>query len=476
MTYLECVRSLSGKALYDFAHMMYENDPVGYYQVFTDLVKSGSVSDSCKIADMLSAVPLDGTPQERDYYEVCNKKGGDVNYLRVFFDACKRCGLGEEDYIRVLLAAPYADKDSALSSWNDGVDLYLTRRANENFKLIADYIDKYDGKFHKYGVLMEVDGNAAISRLLNKVLYEKNTDKTAVRNALMDHSEIADVLFSRYSSAQAKERAAIARLLSVFKNDEHVRAFLDGVVSTDPSKTVRAVLDSVAPKKRGDNAVAYLESLMAEGVSLTYAEWKDLLKNEKYACVADRIFFCAVDEDGTRVLVYDKGEFLDTDDNIAVFADSKPIYVLHPVDTPPDAKNILKMNIVQPFLQIQRPVYHILPNESYYSYRLSGTMIFADEFERNLKKYGFVFGSKRSDTEEDIAVCRIGDYTVGVECRTIAGSDAVCCGHIMYYSSADIVRLKRNVYVSSAQPLDVRDVPRREFSEMTYAAVKLFGG
>lgn len=476
MTYLECVRTLSGKALYDFAHMMYENDPVGYYGVITDLVRSGAVSDSCKIADIMSAVPLDGTPQERDYYEARTKKGGDVNYLQAFFHACKRCALSEEEYIRVLLAAPYAEKDSALAKWNDSIDLYLTRRANEDFDLIADYIDKYDGKFHKYGVLMEVDGNAATTRLLNKVLYQKNTDKTAVRNALMNHSEIAEVLFARYSSAQAKERAAIARLLAVFKNDEHVRAFLDGVVATDPSKTVRSVLDGVAPKKRGDNAVAYLENMMAEGSSLTYAEWKELLKDEKYALVADRIFFYTVDDDGARVFAYDNGRFLDTDDNTVEFADSKPIYVLHPLDTPSDAKHILKLNISQPFLQIQRPTFGILPNESYYSYRLSGTMIFADEFERNLKKYGFVFSSKNSDREEDIAVCRIGEYMVGVECRTTVGSDAVCCGHIMYYSAADAVRLKRNVYISSAQPLDVRNVPRREFSELTYAAVKLFGG
>ena len=51
----------------------------------------------------------------------------------------------------------------------------------------------------------------------------------------------------------------------------------------------------------------------------------------------------------------------------------------------------------------------------------------------------------------------------------------VSCGKLYYYAATDVVKLKRNLYISSAHPLDVRSVPRREFSELTYLAYKLFG-
>ena len=80
-----------------------------------------------------------------------------------------------------------------------------------------------------------------------------------------------------------------------------------------------------------------------------------------------------------------------------------------------------------------------------------------------------------SDLGIKIAVSYCGDYAVAVSCRLPDGGDTAECLEIGYYRTADVVRLGRDAFIGSANALRAGSLPRRAFSELTYAAYKLFG-
>lgn len=468
---------LSGKALDEFARTLYDNDPNMFNRVIVSLMRSGSMQSYENIAAMLSNVVQSEKSGGSDYFTARYGEPRYKRYVDMFINICASAGCTEEDYMAVLLAAQYGSLSGALYRWDETVNMYISRRAAEDFSLVADYIDKYDKKYAKYAVLAEVDRQKTLVRLLDKAIYEKNVDKTAVRDILMDYgSEITPLLTDLYLRSKAKERLAIARLLLLFKNDVDVREFLAETVKNDSSKTVRAVLDGAKRKRRGSPA-EFMENLMIDGRPLLYMEWRELLSDSAYGEVADRVFFCMREFDTgvKRVLVYNDGHFLNMSDRLVKLAPEQPIYVLHPLDVPTHAKSILSMDISQPFLQIARPIYHAVSGEAYSSDRLTGTMISLDDFAYNLKQLGFTVCDKRVDTEPDTVIRRIGGYVVGVEIDVPKNIDTVSCGRLVYYDASDVVKLNRKVYVSATRPLAISDVPRREFSELTYAAYKLFG-
>lgn len=476
MDYYESVRGLTGSALDGIARALYERDAATFEEIVVRLTRNGTLKDYETAATMLSTAPMRAKAGNNNYTDARFGTLADDGYFDMYVNACKRFGLDESEYIKVMLAAQYAKRDGAFYAWDKSVDRYIKRLAERDFDRAADYIDRFDPKFGKYSVLIKVDRKRAVDRLVGIALYGKNVDKSAVRGVLMDYDEVSDTLISLYGRVNARERVAIVRLLLAYKNDGRVSEFLKNTVANDKSKSVRQAARSGMRAEKAKNVAAYVENLMAEGVALDLAQWKELFNDEKARNVADRIFFYALRGDGRiSVLVYNDGRFLDSGDRPIVEDDALKIYVLHPLDVTADYAGILSAEINQPFLQIHRPIYHRLSGERYFSNRLAGTMIARDEFYVNLKRFGFTFCAKRSADEADMAVCRIGDYVIGAECDLPKCSDTASCGRIVYYNASDVVKLKRNLYISAAESLDLRSVPRREFSELTYRAYRLFG-
>ncbi len=473
MNNTETAQKLKGKELEEFARILYDKSAAEFCAVIAGLVRSGAAEDYERIAVMTEVLPLNAAGKWFGAHEKDYSPSADRRYVDMFVSVCASAGVGEDEYIAVLLAAQYAEKGTALRGWDKAADAYIAVRAGKDFDSVADMLDKHDKKFGKYGVLLSVDKKRATERLMNKVLNGKHIDKTALRNVLMDCIELADELKELYYTSDAHGRVAVVRLLLLYKGDGSVREFLNTVVKNDKSKSVRALLDEKPVGKKAD-AVGFFENLMTEGKALPYSKWAELFKDAEYAAVADKIFFgMRTDVGATGVFVYNKGYFLDMSDRRIVMSDDSMIFVLHPIEVPAHAQEILSSEIRQPFLQIGRPVFHLLSGEDHGSYRVFGAMIARDEFDRNFKRCGFVFCDKRSADEKDTAFLKIGEYCMAVQCEM--GAETVSGGGILFYSAGDTVRLNRKLYVSQAKPLACRDVPRREFSEFIYAAYRLFG-
>ena len=207
---------------------------------------------------MLSYATVDGTERTEHYSDRRGAVG--KGYVDMFVAACNACNYPESEYIKVLLYAQYAKEGGALYGWRDGADAYIEKLAKTDFYRAAGYIDKYDCKFGKYDILIRTDPSEAVKLLLDKVLYGKNLNKTAIRRILMERPEIVNALAAAYGDSNAKTRAAITRILMLFKTDGRVKDILDEARS-DPSKTVRDLFEK--RESVPTDAVAYFERLMA---------------------------------------------------------------------------------------------------------------------------------------------------------------------------------------------------------------------
>ncbi|MCH5163351.1 MAG: DUF4132 domain-containing protein [Clostridiales bacterium] len=457
-------------AFEDYARSLIAGDRKALIAVIGEEISRGGQDDCERIAAILSYATLGGNGG--DYYSARYGNSFDKRYVDLFLQLCKEGGIRENEYIKVLLAAGSADRSSALYRWNGAVDVYLTRRAGEDFDTIADYIEKYDRKYTKYGVLIRIDSNRALERLVSVVLYGKNVDKTAIRDILMDHVWLAEPLMALYHRSNARERAAIVRLLLLYVNDLSVKAFIEETVVNDKSKTVRDVLPR--KKKTVKRAAApFFEKSMADGDMYTLLEWKELLKSADYAAVADRTFFFTREDGEIKVLVYNDGVFLDMTDTPAPLKESDFIGVLHPADLPKDS-DILSFKIAQPFKQIQRRIF-TSPRSGRAFDALTGALTDRAAFDARFKQLGFLLGGKRSASEKDVALKFVGKSAIGVECDFSESSDTVSCVGLKYYRASDVVKLNRTYFVAQSVGVSSSSLGKREYSELTLAAYTLFG-
>lgn len=473
MELLENIRKASGDRLLRLARSI-ADDRTRLYSTVVALAQCGTPDDYERIAEVLSCATVDGTENVEHYSDRRGAAG--KGYVDMFVAACNACGYPESEYIKVLLYAQYAREGGALRGWRDGADAYLEKLAKTDFSRAAEYIDKYDGRFGKYDILIRTDPTEAVKLLLDKALYGKNLNKTAVRRILMDRPEIINALITAYFDANAKTRAAIVRLLLLFKTDGRVKDIL-AAAESDPSKTVRDLFEKRESKPT--DAVAFFERAMAAGEPIIYGRLEKLIrgggkgsKHNEFAAVADRIFFYTTDGADKTVLMCDRGAFRDLGGVPVALAQDSELFVLHPLDLD-EASPLLTAEIDQPFLQLARPVYYASPSDGNRSSRLFGTFVDKKTFETGAKRGGFSFAADGGDTKTAVAYC--GDHAVAVSCRLPEGGDTAECLYIEYYRAADVVRLGRDAFIGSANALQASSLPRRAFSELTYAAYKLFG-
>ena len=104
-------------------------------------------------------------------------------------------------------------------------------------------------------------------------------------------------------------------------------------------------------------------------------------------------------------------------------------------------------------------------------------MIDRDVFDKNAKRIGFVFASKRSDSHAggDAVLYTAGDHAVMVKCDLPTSARTAGCGRISFLRASDIIKIKRSVYVRDCKPVSLRELSPVTYSELAYAVHRLFG-
>lgn len=490
MDSLQKIHRLDSAQLREYAHSLSDGRELD--GVIAELFKSGTLEDLERIAVILTCVPLDGG-ETGDFFAADRREPCGKRYLDRFIKACRARSIPESEYIALPISVKYAAPESELYAMSDAAETYIEKRAEEDFDFVADCVDLYDKKFRNYAVLMRVSPQKSTERLIEILLYKKHINKSAARGALMGYSESVHSLFALYEKCNARERLALLRIFLLFKNDREVAEFLDSAVAADKSKTVRDALAAAILAKSGEisgsalkkgNAAAFFENAMIAATPIPYSEMRKIVAVSKKtaadaperecAAICDRLFFYTLDEYGSmRLLLFNKGRFIDTRDDPVKLAPSDEIFVLHPIDIPSDMRDLDGLSPKQPFLQLARPTFYPLANEAVFSSRLVGTMIGKREFEENFKSGGFAFTTENG-AATSVAVKITDDHAVAVECDIPSSGGTVTCGRIFYYRASSVVKNDRKVYLAT-EPVRVRDVPKRQYSELTYAVYKLFG-
>lgn len=469
---IEGVISLPRAALDAYSRSLL-GDRRAFNRVIVALARSGEKSAYERIADILSFAPIE-TGDGGGFISADKREPKGKRFIDLFISCCKAELYPESEYVSVIIAVKYAKPGGELHSWREGAEAYLTARAKADFEFVASLMDKYDKKFAWYDVLLRVDRARAIDRLTDRLLNEKYFDKPSARTALNGCTELVGTLIELFGVSDAATRVKIARILLIFKNDHTAGEFIKEKRETDPSKTVRAVL-SCASLRRITDAVKFLENLMMTGEGITYAEFKEIERGEvgdAFCAAADRLFFGGETNGAIITLLYSNGRFYDTSDKHVKLKDENMIFVLHPIDMERLCPELIGLEIEQPFLQVRRPVFYPSADGSSSS-RLEGTMITRKSFDINFKNSGFAFAAD-GPSGGKTAVISIGEYALSIECGIPPSCDTVDAGVITFYRSGDLVKNNRSIFIKSAHPIFASNIPSVIFSELMYAANKLF--
>lgn len=453
------------------------DDKAAFPRVIAELARRDGMADHMRLAEVLSFAAIDGT-HDGDIYHSDPDAG--KRYMDLFLSCCKMCAVPESEYVAVIIDAINAPKGCALYEWRTTAIKYLTKRAEENFDLVSEYIDRFDKKYVCYSILLKVDRGKALGILIGKVLYEKFIDKSAIRSILMNCPDLSETLITVYDGMNAVERAAVVKLLLSQRDDPNVEEFLNTKAADDRSKTVQKVLSRPTDRKasRSGGAVKYFESLMATGERIKFGALCELIgsggddkiKKSKYASVAENIFFCTDDRKNSgavRVICFDGKKFFDLSGKKVNLSPDDEVGVLHPFDLA-DGDPLVNLDMNQPFPQLRRVLYERISGETTFSKRFSGTFLSEGEFAERVGKFGFELCG--GSDGKPMAIHIAGGYAVGFEYdeRTFA------CDKVYYYRASDVVRQGRRLFLPKI-PLDISELDKRTYSELTYAVAKLFG-
>ncbi len=490
MNYLDKIRTCERSELPELAREI--TDDEAFPRIIVDLARGESMDDYMRLAEILTFAEIDGTHDGNIYG---NGMSASRRYVEKFLSCCKLCGYPESEYIGVFISAISAPIGSALYGWKTIAEEYLAKRAKDDFDLVATYIDRFDKKYTCYSILLGVDRARALGMLLGKVLYERFIDKSAVRSILMTCPDLTDALISAYDGMNAKERAAIVKLLLPHKDDPIVEEFLNGRAANDKSKTVIKELTRSTERKanKSGGAVKYFESLMSTGETVEYGKLCELIgicekpnggKGEKgantgntektgknkYGEVAENIFFCTVDKndfDALKVICYDGKKFFDLNGRKVKLEQYDRIGVLHPLDLERDDP-LFNLDIDQPFPQLRRPIFEPLAGERLFSKRFFGTFLSGGEFAARFKQLGFE-QCGGTDGKFECALRISGGYAVGAE----YDGRTFMCEKVYYYRASDIVRQGRRLFLPQT-PMDISELDGKTYSELTYYVARLF--
>lgn len=457
-------------------------------------------------------------------------------YFQNFIELAEQSGVDKELIYPMLFSAFDAPKDSRLHSFVGGIDTFLTKMAYDDYDSAAEIIARYDKKYKCLSILMEVDEARTLEKVLNDLIYGKNVNKTALRQYLLEKKvDIVPALCKEYVKSNVKAKEGIVRLLLLYKNEPRAALFLDEIEKNERSAVIKKLLckDKSALKRRseirvhGNGGRAYVTVdedgqectiSLTDDLSLQFSPAQygdktkkaaeDFLQRVKAACmefeksmsanerkpydvfvkyvlrdsllcaIAGTVLF-SVYKNGvlSDIVVVDKGEILDLENNKKVLSDVE-IAVSHPVEWGTRFAFLRQLDIKQPFAQIKREIYNPIDSEKAYNFcsRVHGTIMEAGDFKAALRKYGFKILNKNKYGESNCAALLRGDVMCVLEFSATDFGNAkrlISMGDIRFYQYADVIKLGGQMYTDGVMPYPVQSLPSIAFSEFLYTVFKM---
>ena len=448
--------------------------------------------------------------KEYNYTDFHNSQIGlislDLRYFYMFIEICEQGGITLDEIAPLLFATFSAPTSSRLHGWSPAATQYLEKLAATDYDAALNVLTEYDKGYKRYGVLLKVNKERTVSVLTNRLIFEKNTNKAAIRKFLFESKvNIVPVLRDIYAAAQSDSRVreSVVRLLLISKHDGRAAEMLEFIAQNDRSKVIRSLIekDATAQKKvgkgeeriektnrKGGRAKRLLGeekrffSDMISGKGYTTEEFEEFLTDPEAEAVASGLLFSvhAVSGGITDVVIVEKGKIYNLDNDPIEIPKDKTIKVLHISELPEKYEFLTRLNVTQPFLQLKRKAY--IPNELEFaenrSRRLSGTIIMSKDLKKNISKEGFKITGKDPDGKSHYVGILLGGYICLIEfTRTDMTSNdiIVTFGDIKFYRYKDAIKIGGGFYFDNVPVCKIAEVPLRVFSEGIYAVCRLSG-
>lgn len=420
----------------------------------------------------------------------------DTRYFGLFLDTMRELGVQESAYMPMLFAAADAPNGTSLRAWSSAIEMFLTRRAYEDYNGTAELLFRYDVKFRFMQVLIRVDRAKTVAALVERALYGKHIQKTHLRRFLRNYkTEVVAAAKAAFTDGKVREREAAVRLLLLYKNDADASRFLREVASADTSVAIRRLLHNDAEGKQAKKKEPDAESAitgkssterfydeMISGKTRTPAEFAALLNEPDNEAIASNLFF-SVYKNGRLhdIVIVDKGAILNLQNEPTSVPDDCAIGVLHPIELGSKYEYLQRLQLYQPFKQVRRNVY--VPDESDKAgnscERIRGTVVSAGDLKSNMRLHGF----KALNRDRDGIVTQIGLRRGDMLCvLDISPTDfrtteqrLVTAGSVRFYAYADIIKLNGGLYVEGVPVLPIARMDGRTFSEFVYAVYEVLG-
>ncbi len=445
-------------------------DDAAVKELFEALLDAGEYE---KLAEMIFYGSIVRQQSERDYIARSEMKSLDETYFDAFMLLAERAGVDKAKLYPMLAAT--ATASGTLGKWRRPVENRILRMAYADFDGTEALVYAYDADCELYKVLLQADADKATEAIIGRLLFEKGGGKTALRRFLLKTKlDILPQLLAAYRHGDARLRLSVMRILLLYKNDPRAAAVIAEARRKETSRPILRLIESdevYRGRESSPNTVRerFFE-MMVTGRTMSVYDFTGLIRYDR---TADTLFFT----DGRGVVfIVDKGATLDLDNRPVNITD--PVGVLHPALLPAKLSYLKQLNIKQCFPQLHRTVYAPGAAELEYdrSDRLSGTVLPAAAFRRNLKKRKF-----RLLDDEDGVARQAGLIRDGIVCAlsfspTDFTSGSVKLGEIVFYRYADTVKLDGNIYTEGVRPVEIGTLNPRLFSEFmadVYAAAGL---
>ncbi len=448
--------------------------------------------------------------KEYNYTDFHNSQIGlvslDLRYFYMFTEICESGGITLGEIAPLLFAAFSAPVSSRLHGWAPAATQYLQKLAATDFDAVLSVLTEYDKSYKRYGVLYKTDRERTVAVLINRLIFEKNTNKAAIRKFLFETKvNIVPALKEIYAGAisDSRVRESVVRLLLLSKHDGRAAEMLDYVAQNDRSKTIRALLekDATAQKKvgKGEERIEKTNRKngrakrlsgeekrffgdMISGKGYTPEEFESFLTDPEAEAVASGLLFSVHTAGGgiTDVVIVEKGKIFNLDNDPVEIPKDKTVKVLHVAELPEKYEFLTRLNVTQPFLQLKRKAYVPSPQElsENRSLRLSGTIIISKDLRRNISNEGFKVTGKDPDGKSHYAGISLGGFIclIGFTRTDMSSNDKIITfGDIKFYRYKDAIKIGGGFYFENVPVCKISEVPPRVFSEGIYAVCRLSG-
>ncbi len=414
-----------------------------------------------------------------------------MRYFDRFVQLCDLYGIDTAKTLSFFTAAMSAGKTSMLRVWRAPSEQYIIKTVRNDYEKAWRYFRENDPDFRLTSVLLQVDKERTLHDLVQLAVYGKGVNKVALRSFLRGYkTEVCKLLFSMYASLKKTDhRVNAVRLLTLFKNDAEVTAFLRTIEETETAQSVRKLLavhvsQKTAEVKTADRKqiVRFFYDAMVRGTAFTVQRFTDELIQPPFVEIAETLLFSVYESDRLQnIVVVETGKVHDIENLETILTSECTVKVLHPVELTSKTEFLKRLNVYQPFAQIRRKVY--VPSEEDKQrggcFGVAGTVSNVTDFTANMRKFGF----RALGRDGDNACAQVGISRDGILCAlhiapidfSDIASGSVQARCVRFYNEQDVIRLGGKRFIEGVTPLAPDRIEARAFSEFMYSIYELLG-